>query len=199
MPVRERTRKELEKHPLYRDAFTMQNILVPYVYFRQRELCRKAVLRPTTYEQAESTCDFVRSFLGVECSPADFMDKESRADEAIEHHKRLEKEIEWLSGFDRECLLAFYHHIQHRMVSVHFEMGGFVTYPQAIGMFILWANGLCTLQELKGSIVRVSLIRNAVEPVDSVYFRRDMIRIYNLYNEIRRKKAKRWKRQGKEA
>ena len=29
MPVRERTRKELEKHPLYRDAFTMQNILVP--------------------------------------------------------------------------------------------------------------------------------------------------------------------------
>lgn len=184
--------KELNRHPLYREASEMYFLLKPYRYFRERELNWKAMLSSTDYERAESLCDFARSVLGLDSSPSDFMDGDTFADRSIDADRELERELEPYDDFRRQCMLAFYRHIFHNTVSPRFELGGFITDHHSLELFLLWMNGKCTLKLFRDSVVEVSLILRTVRPMKStIGFRRDMRRMYGIFREITRKRAER--------
>lgn len=167
-------------------------ILDSYAPFHQMMLERRAALSKGSYEDAEHTCMLIKGLLRIDCTPETFIGKEEEhSNKAIEHYVELSHNLEPYDEFTRGTLLAFYNQIHHNFVSVHFEMGGYLNYPDSLLAFIRYAAGEYSLEQLKSTFIEISLFTQSLRFIDSKYFRQDMIKLSTLYHKIWCKRQKR--------
>lgn len=186
-------KKELTQRKIYQDAVTMRHILSGYPSFFHMMEKREAGMCTITYEEAENTCELIKLVTQEDVTPAELIGrKEGYMNQSIEHYEELQRFLEAFDDCTKGTLLAFYNHIYHDFISVHFAMGGYLLYPSFLLAFQHYVEGGCKgYQDFKASVCEFDILNKTTRPVDTRFFRRDMIKLCGVYHEIWRKRQKR--------
>lgn len=188
-----REKKEFTKRKIYQQAVTMRYILQGYSSFFCMMKEREAAMCVTTYEDAERTCFLANFLTRAETVPADFLGKEDEhVNKAIEYYKELKTFFASCDSFIKNTLLAFYNHIYHSFISVHFFMGGYLLYPSFLLAFQCYVeSGYKHYQDFKACVCEFDIRNHTTKPVDTRFFRMDMIKLYGIYDEVWGKRERR--------
>lgn len=64
------------------------------------------------------------------------------------------------------------------------QPGWEMSYPDALGIFIAYASGFATKEQLKNSFIKFDFRTNKQEVVDSKFFRKDIMVLAEIYRDI---------------
>lgn len=183
---------EAVKKSICKRALFMYILLDGYRAYHDMESERHLSMTNISYEDAEKLSDSLHKIMNLDCETNDFLyDKEEHLNGSIEAYNKLQ---EHLSNFDnrrRKAALAFYKHIYHDFISIHFALGGWMTYPDILVSYLSYVCGTSSWQELKDSIIQIDIFKRKREAIDSMYFRKDIQMLEKLFYEIYAKQAKR--------
>lgn len=187
------TLDEATEHMICQKALIMYKILEGYSRYCDMLSNRTFALNKLTYQEAEKLSELLHDFMGIEYTTDELLwDEDECTNAAIEDYNKLQELLN--TTFDEElrtAVMAFYKHIHHNFVSVYFQSGGPHLYPRILLQFLDYACGGCTKQELKNSFVEIRLPGPTTQVIDSMYFRKDMNTLEEIFNEILMKRQAR--------
>lgn len=180
------TLDEATEHTICEKALVMYKLLEGYSRYFDMLSNRTFALNQLTYQEAEELSELLHDFMGIDYPTEDLLwNTDECSNAAIEDYHRLQKLLN--TTFDEglcNAAMAFYKHIYHNFVSVHFRMGGPHLYPLILLNFLNYACGGSTKQELKNSFVKICLPGPTTEVIDSMYFRKDIVALEETFHEI---------------
>lgn len=180
------TLNEATEHMICQRALIMYKILEGYSRYCDMISNRAFALNELTYQEAEKLSELLHEFMGIDYTTEELLwNKDECANAAIEDYRKLQELLN--TTFDEilsATAMAFYKHIYHNFISTHFQSEGPHLYPRILLHFLDYACGGSTKQELKDSFVEIRLPGPTTKVIDSMYFRKDMNTLEDIFNDI---------------
>lgn len=154
--------------------------------------CSKVTL---TYKEAEEVSDTMNSVFGVNTQPEYFItDQDEQCNLAIEFYEKLQDILTGLKMIEQESILSFCKSVYFGNKCIGLKVEGYILYSIYFEEIIKYLSDYCTLSDVRDSIVNFKPWFTKPRKIDSSQFRKDFIRIEELYKEIYAKKVKRLKK-----
>lgn len=151
--------------------------------------CAKDVL---SYKEAEDFSDLMNELFKANTNAETFIkDTDEESNQAIEFYKKFEDILVGMEPVVQESILSFCKSVYFGGNCIGLRVDGFMFYPLYLEALIVYVGGLGDFQKVRDAIVDFKPWYDKPRKTDSRKFRRDFIKIEQLYNEILRKKRDR--------
>ena len=176
-------------------ALRLSAIVNAYSAFTQMELGRCLLKSKNDWSQAEKTKDLIQFFWpDRELKVEDFIhNKNEQADKVIdkyEEYKAWIPVIEFL-GVPGKTVEAFCRNVDKANSIWMLKTLGHLHYPLYFSALNRYLGGEISKEDLKKSFVEYSILDGSTRPIDSRLFRRSIVKIEKLIDEIMTKQAHR--------
>ena len=156
--------------------------------------CAKDTL---SYEEADKFSSLMNTLFKADTSAETFMvNQNEEANKAIEFYEVLQRILYGFEHLEKETIISLCKSIYFGNNCIGMKIRGYIFYPLYLEALIKYISDMCSLNDVRHSIVDFMPWYDKPRQVDSKNFRKDFINIENLYNSIYEKKVKRFKKVG---
>lgn len=186
--LQERINKALER-PLIQKALVMNTLLTGYQIYHNIENSRALSMTDIDYAQAEKLSEAFEKVMNLRVRTEDLLfDKDEETNKAIDEYARLQELLK--TSFDetlQKAAMAFYKQIYNKEVSPYFRIGGYITYPNTLAALFNYVIGRCGKEAVWDTIVSLNPFTMQRQRIDSMFFRKDIYKLYDIFVEIANK------------
>lgn len=141
------------------------------------------------YEQSVSFSNAINDIFGVETSAETFMhDNDEESNNAIKEYKALKELLRDLSEAYQKSILAFCKHLYYQNEFSMLAVDGYLFYPMYLEWVTKYIDGNIRWDEVRNHIVDFKPWYKQPKTIDSCCFRKEFIRIEEIYKTIDKKR-----------
>lgn len=164
-----------------------------YEYFHLRQLHSDVLKNEINYKDAEQLSDFANEVFGAETTPSTFLlNRNQVSDSALEYHEKYKGVLSGLSKISQKCVDSFCKQVHYGDMMYYYKSVGYLHYPMYLGWIDAYINNRITFEDVRNHIIEIDAFNGKAKKVDSFRFRRDFIKIEQLYRNIQEKCYKRY-------
>lgn len=177
----------------------LQKILVlssAYCHFAELTVSQSLLKSNNNYAQAENTSDFINNIFKQETSPSDFLhNKDELTNEIIEEYKSYKKwcsnKYEEYLGTNEKLINAFCKSVEFQNKAVLLKVDNTYLFISHISYLLRFLIKEIEKEDLEKILVDFSLFSGVQKKLSFKRFRKKIISIENLYQEIDAKQKSR--------
>lgn len=172
--------------------YEMYILCKAYEMYHMMQLHTACSKESLSYKEAEDFSGLMNEIFNAKTNAETFIsDTNEEANQAIEFYKKFEEILHGMESVVQESILAFCKSVYFGGNCMGLRIDGFIFYPLYLEALIVYVGGLGDFQKVKDAIVDFKPWYDKPRKTDSRKFRRDFIKIEQLYDEILVKKKNR--------
>ena len=187
--------KELKNLDRKLRVLKLHAIVMAFSQYTQMELHRSLIKHKNDWNDAENTKNLIHFFFpDRELKTEDFLlSKDELSDEVIDRYNEFKSWIPVIRflGIPEKTVKAFCKNVDNTASIWLLKSTGHLYYPFYFGAIYKYLDGTISKEELKKSFVEYSIFTGKATPVRLRLFRRTIIKIEKLIDEIMTKQAAR--------
>lgn len=172
--------------------YEMYILCKAYEMYHMMQLHTACSKESLSYKEAEDFSGLMNEIFNAKTNAETFIsDTNEEANQAIEFYKKFEEILHGMEPVVQESISSFCKSVYFGGNCMGLRIDGFMFYPLYLEALIVYVGGLGDFQKVKDAIVDFKPWYDKPRKTDSRKFRRDFIKIEQLYNEILVKKKNR--------
>lgn len=172
--------------------YEMYILCKAYEMYHMMQLHTACSKESLSYKEAEDFSGLMNEIFNAKTNAETFIsDTNEEANQAIEFYRKFEEILHGMEPVVQESILSFCKSVYFGGNCMGLRIDGFIFYPLYLEALIVYVGGLGDFRKVKDAIVDFKPWYDKPRKTDSRKFRRDFIKIEQLYNEILVKKKNR--------
>lgn len=189
----ESLQEKVVNHSLSQRAALMSLLLNGYELYHSMQDCRKLIGVNIDYKSAEMFSEMVEEHLGLECKVTDLLlGEDILVNESVERYQQLQEYMS--NAFQTKhhgTVMAFYKHIYHLSQPSFVTMSQTQKCLQAVNALLFYVMGTYTKDDLRNDITSINPAGFKHKVIDSMYVRKLLMELEDIFHEIAEKRNKR--------